>query len=313
MNASGGGRFVALAGLTVLGVALGAFTAITFAPQVGAGIGITVGYLTWMALMGDRRVADRHRRRGAQGPLHPGPDHRHQQGDARVATETDAARDRVLAARAALGEELEILEASARAAVDVPAKIRRSPGKAAAVAGGDGLPRARRAAARLPRGPGGRSPARPSRCPSRCSPRRSRRRCASSATTAPRSAARSSATSPPTPQQAQRDRARLRTLLAPDGRPAAPVGARPRPRRAGCSAPTTRASRRGSRRSANAAQRQRGEPAERRGRRRRRAVRRDDAGRGRADARGALSRPARARAGARLRGGRVAEWQTRRP
>ncbi|HEX6867450.1 MAG TPA: hypothetical protein VF119_01530 [Candidatus Limnocylindrales bacterium] len=53
-----------------------------------------------------------------------------------MATETDAARDRVLAARAALGEELEVLEASARAAVDVPAKIRRSPGKAAAVAGG---------------------------------------------------------------------------------------------------------------------------------------------------------------------------------
>jgi hypothetical protein len=51
MSASGGGRFVAWAGLTVLGVALGAFTAITFSPQVGAGIGITLGYLTWMALM----------------------------------------------------------------------------------------------------------------------------------------------------------------------------------------------------------------------------------------------------------------------
>jgi hypothetical protein len=53
-----------------------------------------------------------------------------------VATETDAARDRVLAARAALGDELETLEASARAAADVPAKIRRSPGKTAALAGG---------------------------------------------------------------------------------------------------------------------------------------------------------------------------------
>jgi hypothetical protein len=52
MDASGGGRFVALAGLTVLGVVLGAFTAITFGPQVGAGIGITLGYLTWMGLMG---------------------------------------------------------------------------------------------------------------------------------------------------------------------------------------------------------------------------------------------------------------------
>jgi hypothetical protein len=51
MNASNGGRFVALAGSIVLGVALGAFTAITFGPQVGAGLGITAGYLAWIALM----------------------------------------------------------------------------------------------------------------------------------------------------------------------------------------------------------------------------------------------------------------------
>jgi hypothetical protein len=56
-----------------------------------------------------------------------------------VATETDAARDRVLAARAAFGEEVEVLEASARAAVDIPAKVRRSPAKAAAIAGGAGF------------------------------------------------------------------------------------------------------------------------------------------------------------------------------
>jgi hypothetical protein len=56
-----------------------------------------------------------------------------------VATETDAARDRVLAARAALGDELDALEASARAAVDIPARIRRSPAKAAAVAGSAGF------------------------------------------------------------------------------------------------------------------------------------------------------------------------------
>ena len=56
-----------------------------------------------------------------------------------MATETDAARDRVLAARAALGDELEALEASARAAVDIPAKVRRSPAKAAAIAGGAGF------------------------------------------------------------------------------------------------------------------------------------------------------------------------------
>jgi hypothetical protein len=56
-----------------------------------------------------------------------------------VAAETDAARDRVLAARAALGEELETLEASARAALDIPARIKRSPAKAAAIAGGTGF------------------------------------------------------------------------------------------------------------------------------------------------------------------------------
>jgi ribosomal protein L13E len=42
---------VAWAGLTVFGVALGAFTSITFSPQVGAGIGITLGYLSWIGLM----------------------------------------------------------------------------------------------------------------------------------------------------------------------------------------------------------------------------------------------------------------------
>ncbi len=56
-----------------------------------------------------------------------------------MATETDAARDRVLAARVALGEEIDALEASARAAIDIPAKIKRSPAKAAAVAGSAGF------------------------------------------------------------------------------------------------------------------------------------------------------------------------------
>jgi hypothetical protein len=56
-----------------------------------------------------------------------------------VATEPDAARDRVLAARADLGEQLELMEASVRAAIDIPAKVRRSPAKAAAIAGGVGF------------------------------------------------------------------------------------------------------------------------------------------------------------------------------
>ena len=53
-----------------------------------------------------------------------------------MATETDAARERVLEARRALGEELETLEASARTAVDIPAKVRRHPARTAAIAGG---------------------------------------------------------------------------------------------------------------------------------------------------------------------------------
>jgi len=81
-----------------------------------------------------------------------------------VATETDAARDRVLAARADLGDELHRLEASAREAVDIPAKIRRSPGKAAAVVGGVGFlalkgpQRAFRAGRRVVRGKGAEMP-----------------------------------------------------------------------------------------------------------------------------------------------------------
>lgn len=56
-----------------------------------------------------------------------------------MAQATDAARDRVLAARAELAGELDALEASARAAVDIPARVRRSPAKAAAVVGGVGF------------------------------------------------------------------------------------------------------------------------------------------------------------------------------
>ena len=55
-----------------------------------------------------------------------------------MATPADA-REQVLAARAELGDQLQVLEASARAAADIPAKIKRSPAKAAAVVGGLGF------------------------------------------------------------------------------------------------------------------------------------------------------------------------------
>ena len=50
-----------------------------------------------------------------------------------------AARADVLAARGALGEELVRLEASARASVDVKAKIKKNPAKTAALVGGAGF------------------------------------------------------------------------------------------------------------------------------------------------------------------------------
>ena len=53
-----------------------------------------------------------------------------------MGTRTDAALSQVVAARGDLAHEIDRLEAAGRAAVDIPAKIRRSPAKAAAVAGG---------------------------------------------------------------------------------------------------------------------------------------------------------------------------------
>lgn len=53
-----------------------------------------------------------------------------------MGTRTDAALAEVLAAREGLAEEVDRLEAAGRAAVDIPAKVRRSPAKAAAIAGG---------------------------------------------------------------------------------------------------------------------------------------------------------------------------------
>jgi hypothetical protein len=52
---------------------------------------------------------------------------------------SDTARAQVLAARQDLAGELGRLEASARAAVDVPAKVKRNPVKAAGVAAGAGF------------------------------------------------------------------------------------------------------------------------------------------------------------------------------
>ena len=53
-----------------------------------------------------------------------------------MGTRTDAARAEVLAARQGLAEEVDRLEAAGRAAVDIPARIRREPAKLAGAAAG---------------------------------------------------------------------------------------------------------------------------------------------------------------------------------
>ena len=53
-----------------------------------------------------------------------------------MGTRTDAALAQVVAARADVDAELDRLEAAGRAAVDIPAKVRREPVKAAGVAAG---------------------------------------------------------------------------------------------------------------------------------------------------------------------------------
>lgn len=53
-----------------------------------------------------------------------------------MGTRTDAAVARVVAARAELAGEVDRLEGAGRAAVDIPARVRKSPAKAAGVAAG---------------------------------------------------------------------------------------------------------------------------------------------------------------------------------
>ena len=53
-----------------------------------------------------------------------------------MGTRTDAAQAAVVAARADLGDQVDRLEAAGRAAVDIPAKVKANPAKAAGVAAG---------------------------------------------------------------------------------------------------------------------------------------------------------------------------------
>ena len=68
---------------------------------------------------------------------------------------TDAARAEVVARRQLLLDEVVRLEAAGRSAIDIPAKIRRSPGKTVALAAGTALHRSGRAEEDLPSRPAG--------------------------------------------------------------------------------------------------------------------------------------------------------------
>ena len=144
---------------------LGAFTAITFGPQVGAGIGITVGYLTWIALMAIDVTRTGIDVEALKTRFYPDPDHRHQQGDARVATETDAARDRVLAARADAGRGAGGPGGLGPRRGRHPRQDQAQPGKDGRRRRWRGVPRARRSAAGLPAPAGAPSRARPTPLP----------------------------------------------------------------------------------------------------------------------------------------------------
>lgn len=45
-------RTAAIVGLLVVGAMVGVFSSITFGPQAGSGVGVAVGWLTWICLMG---------------------------------------------------------------------------------------------------------------------------------------------------------------------------------------------------------------------------------------------------------------------
>ena len=144
---------------------------------------------------------DRHGR--AQGSLLPEPDHRHHEGDHRVGARTDAARAEVLAARQGLEDEVVGLEASARAAVDIPARLRREPAKVGGAAVGaaflllGGPKRVFRRARRAVFG-------KDADLPKSMLPDEIEKTLRSSGRTATRSAARSSASSPSSSRSARR-------------------------------------------------------------------------------------------------------------
>ena len=261
--------------------------AITFGPQVAAGIGIAVGYAAWIALMGvdvARTGIDVEALKARFTPTQT--------------IETSKETLEWLQKRMPPGigssrlgpsssDELTVLEASARAAVDIPAKIRRSPAQGGRRRRRRRVPRAQGPAAALRRRPSARSAGRRSRCPSRCCPTRSRRPCARSASDGDkvrgaleRDFAGLRQASPPRPT-----RASARTLVAPVGRRARSLATRPpRP-------PPRRSSVRRGRRSpsGSAAYRDR---AEQRGRKRARRRRQGDR-----RAAGRRRRPGRGRAG----------------
>ena len=168
-----------------------------------------------------------------------------------MATETDAARDRVLAARAALGDELEVARGLGSRGRRHPRQDPAQPGQGRRGRRWRGVPRARRSQSGSSVPAGAPSRAHRTRSRRRCCPRRSRRRCARWATTATKVRGALERDFAAYAKQRQKDRSGLRTLIILSV--ARPLLSRrgQGSREPGCSAPTTRASRRDSRRSAS--------------------------------------------------------------
>ena len=112
-----------------------AFSAITFGAGPGVALGIAVAARTWTALVRPGGQAGRSTPRSSGLAVLPEPDHRHRRRrpSSGCANGRRSGRSPSGARRPGTGDRAD--GPATREAVDIPAKIRRAPGKSAAVAG----------------------------------------------------------------------------------------------------------------------------------------------------------------------------------
>ena len=148
-------RIGALLGLTLVGAAFGAFTAITFGGQVGIALGIAVAYLrgsaSWPSHVSRTGIdVEALKERFIPNQTIETSKETLEWLRNGCRQERLLARERVLTARAEMADELAVLEASGRAAVDIPAKIEAQPGQGRGGRRRRRVPRAQGPAAGLP-------------------------------------------------------------------------------------------------------------------------------------------------------------------